>query len=404
MYEGTNFQSIRVHAHIQKDRKAMIYRFIAISFILLGAGCANDSSPRPTHESCTIVRSYSGQPLRNSIDEATWSLVPQPRSGLTMDEIAALEGAFSHANTATSAPSMTVAVWQAGGSPWTRTSGTPVNHLHYWASVGKIVTASAILKLVENDRLSLDQSVSEYVDGVPNGDIITLRMLLNHTSGLFSANEDTQRSSNDGQLGLVGVLEVANRQPPYFCPGEGWRYSNTGYVLLSAIIEDVTGQPYHVAAYDLVLAQSAGREIRLLGPSSSVAGVVLPAEPVNQPTGDIRQPRGAGVAVGSAESMVLFLRDLLSGQILEKATVKQMLDDLYPMFENGLYYGLGLMAYDVPGEVGSQLWIGHSGGAPGARAILVFSPEKQSIVAVAMTGEGPAEAAANLMFGALQDD
>ncbi|MEP5758387.1 MAG: serine hydrolase domain-containing protein [Litoreibacter sp.] len=319
-----------------------------------------------------------------------------------MDEIAALERAFSHANTATSAPSMTAAVWQVGGSPWTQTSGTPDGHLHYWASVGKIITASAILKLVENDRLLLDQPVSEYIDGVPNGDIITLRMLLNHTSGLFSANEDTP--SIDRHLDLVGVLEVANRQPPYFCPGEGWRYSNTGYVLLSTIIEDVTGQPYHVAAYDLVLAQSAGREMRLLGPNSSVAGVVLPAEPVNQPTGDIRQPRGAGVAVGSAESMVLFLRDLLSGQILEETTVKQMFEDLYPMFDNGLYYGLGLMVYDVPGEVGSQLWIGHSGGAPGARAILVFSPEKQSIVAVAMTGEGPTEAAANLMFSALQDD
>lgn len=395
------------HARLRtcwKERNAMIFRIFTFSFMLLGAGCTNDVSPRPSHDRCSTVRPYAGAPLRASIDATTLSVLPQSQSGLTNDEIAALERAFSRASSATSAPSMSVAVWQNGGNPWVQISGTPDGNLHYWASVGKIVTAAAILKLVENGLLSLDQPISEYVDGVPNGEIITLRMLLNHTSGLFSANEDTQNSSDGEQLDLVDVLEVVLRHPPYACPGEIWRYSNTGYVLLGAAIEEVTDQPYHIAAYDLVLAQSSGRDIRLLGPNSSVAGVVLPAEPVNQPTGDIRQPRGAGVAVSSAESMVLFLRDLLGGQILEKETVEQMLIELYPMFENGLYYGLGLMVYDVPGQTGSQMWIGHSGGAPGARAILAFSPEKQGIVAVAMTGEGSAEATANLMFGSLQGE
>ena len=79
------------------------------------------------------------------------------------------------------------------------------------------------------------------------------------------------------------------------------------------MIGDITDQPYHVAAYDLVLAQSASRDIRLLGPDNSLAGVVQPTHPVNEPTEDIREPRGAGVAVASAESMTLFLIYLLSG-------------------------------------------------------------------------------------------
>ena len=100
--------------------------------------------------------------------------------------------------------------------------------------------------------------------------------------------------------------------------------------------------------------------------------MVQPTHPVNEPTEDIREPRGAEIAVASPESMALFLSYLLSGRILEEETVAQMLEDLYLTFDNGLSYRFGLMVYDVPGETGSKMWVGHSGGAPGARAILVF--------------------------------
>jgi D-alanyl-D-alanine carboxypeptidase len=170
------------------------------------------------------------------------------------------------------------------------------------------------------------------------------------------------------------------------------------------VIEAATGQPYHVAAHNLVLAQNGGRDIRLLAPDSALEGVVLPAPSANVPIGDIRQPRGAGAAVASAENMSLFLRDLLSGQVLPENTTALMFENLYPMFEDGLFYGLGMMVFDVPGGSPPQLWIGHSGGAPGARAILVFSPELQSIVAVALTGEGSVEATANLLFSVLTNE
>ena len=75
--------------------------------------------------------------------------------------------------------------------------------------------------------------------------------------------------------------------------------------------------------------------------------------------------------------MALFLSYLLGGRIVEEETAAQMLEDLYLTFDNGLsyglLYGLGLMVCDMPGETGSKPWVGHSGGALGARAILVFS-------------------------------
>ncbi len=382
----------------------MTYRIVAIAALVLSAGCASDQPRQKTHEECSIVHAYAGEPLRSPIEPATFRLVAETQSGLTAAEIATLEGSFAQALEATGAPSMTAAVWQNGGEPWMQTSGTPDGHVHYWASVGKLVTSSAILKLYEDGRLSLNEPVSNYIAGVPNGDIITLRMLLNHTSGLFSATETEKQRREGLQLDLANVLRVINEQPPYACPGEISRYSNTGYILLSTVIEEVTDQPYHVAAHDLVLARSAGRDIRLVGPDSDLDGVVLPEEQPNMPIWDIRQPRGAGVALATSESMTLFMRDLMSGQILREDTVALMLEEIYPTFDDGSSYGLGIMVYDLPPDAASQLLVGHSGGAPGARALLAYSLEQNSIVAVAFTGEGPAEAFVNILLRSLDSE
>lgn len=99
-------------------------------------------------------------------------------------------------------------------------TAVPQGQVHYWASVGKIATASAVMKLVEQGRLSLDDPISNYIEHVPNGESTSLRMLTNHTSGLFGANEDSQVRTNGAQLDLASVLEVINRQPPYACPGD----------------------------------------------------------------------------------------------------------------------------------------------------------------------------------------
>ncbi len=329
-------------------------------------------------------------------------LIPGSQSGLTDGETDALGSAVATALSETGASSLSVAVWQSGGDPWTARPGTPPGTLHYWASVGKIVTAAAILRLAEDGRLTLDDPISAYVEGVPNGNVITLRMLLDHTSGLYSANEDPVVRSNAVSLDCEGLLEVVSRQPPYACPGAAWRYSNSGYTLLGYVVEDVTGEPYHQAAADLVLSRSAARAIRILAPDDSMTDVAAPTGGTDRPTFGFRAHQGAGGVVADAESMALFLRDLLAGRIVSQATVADMTADLYPMFQDGLWYGLGLMVYDVREPDGHVVWIGHSGGVPGARALVAFDPERAGIVAVAMTGEGSSEATANLLFNALE--
>jgi D-alanyl-D-alanine carboxypeptidase len=372
-----------------------------LALVLLTAACVGTGPTRITHETCTDVAPYVGEALRVPVPAGALRLRPGEASGITPPERAALAGAYARAREATGAPTMTVAVWQDGGAPWTAGHGMAPGDLHYWASVGKIVTAAAILWLGEQGRLSLEDPIGAYVDGVPNGDIITLRMLLSHTSGLFSANEAPDVRTTGTRLDLAEMLAVVREEPPYACPGATWRYSNSGYTLLGAVIERVTGWPYHEAAETLVLSRSAARNLRVLAPDDPLDGVV-PEGTGNEPRPHIRGHGAAGGIVADAGSMALLLRDLLSGRIIKPESVARMAETLYPMFDEGLFYGLGLMVYDVPGPDGSTAWIGHSGGVPGHRALVAYMPEKSAIVAVALTGEGSAEATANALLGALE--
>jgi D-alanyl-D-alanine carboxypeptidase len=94
----------------------------------------------------------------------------------------------------------------------------------------------------------------------------------------------------------------------------------------------------------------------------------------------------------------------MAGRILRCTTVAGMTDALYPVFQEGMWYGLGLMVHDVPGLCGGTVWIGHSGGVPGVRVVLAYAPDRDAVVAVALTGEGSAKATANLLLSALEHD
>jgi D-alanyl-D-alanine carboxypeptidase len=98
--------------------------------------------------------------------------------------------------------------------------------------------------------------------------------------------------------------------------------------------------------------------------------------------------------------MITFLDALLAGRLLPQP-IPRMGAQLYPMFDPGAFYGLGLMVYDVTEPDGRLFWVGHSGGAPGVSAIVVWSPRQAAFAAVALSGEGSAAAFANALLKAL---
>lgn len=100
--------------------------------------------------------------------------------------------------------------------------------------------------------------------------------------------------------------------------------------------------------------------------------------------------------------MVRFWQALLGGRLLKHQAVRGLLERLYPMFDQGTYYGRGVMLYDFSnGKEVNSIWLGHSGGAPGSKAIVVYSTKSRAFAAVALNTDGSAEATANLLLKAL---
>src|SRR5438093_623042 len=133
-----------------------------------------------------------------------------------------------------------------------RAHGTPmrIGDRFRVGSVTKTFVAALVLQLAGEGKLSLDDTVEKWVPGlVPGGDRITVRELLNHTSGLFDYLNDGDGTVLQpyvkGDLGHVwtpqAIVGVATKHPPHFPPGGGWSYSNTGYIVLGLIVEAATG-------------------------------------------------------------------------------------------------------------------------------------------------------------------
>jgi D-alanyl-D-alanine carboxypeptidase len=137
-------------------------------------------------------------------------------------------------------------------------------------SIAKIMTATIVLKLVENEKLELDDKIGVYLpdslmeglhvyEGRSCGEEITVRHLLSHTSGI----PDDWASPKFFELIMADLQKrwtpeetvefVKQNCEPHFAPGDGWRYSDTGYNLLGLIIERVTGRELHVVYRDLLL-------------------------------------------------------------------------------------------------------------------------------------------------------
>ena len=116
------------------------------------------------------------------------------------------------------------------------------------ASNTKTMTAAMILQLAQEDKLSLDDAVSKYVPGVPNGDHITIAELLEMRSGLYNYTDAPEISANMDHdptkvWSPAELLAIAFAHPPNAPPGTAFEYNNTNYLLLSLVVEKVDGKP-----------------------------------------------------------------------------------------------------------------------------------------------------------------
>jgi D-alanyl-D-alanine carboxypeptidase len=256
-------------------------------------------------------------------------------------------------------------------------------------SVTKSFVATVVLQLVGEGKLALDDTVESRLPGVVKGGTgITLQQLLNMTSGLpdFLTDDKTiDRSLGRGQWTRVWepqqLVALANRHAPHFAPGKGWRYSNTGYVVLGMIVERVTGHPIAQELRTRVFrplglsATSFDSAPRIAGPHSY--GYFRDGKRLLD-VSDINPSYGwaAGAVTSTLDDVARFYRALLGGKLLGADLLRQM-ETVVPIpGANG--YGLGLLQLRIP--CGS-VW-GHNGGITGYRTWAMNSRDGRRQVVV----------------------
>ncbi|WP_422344133.1 serine hydrolase domain-containing protein [Parasphingorhabdus sp.] len=345
---------------------------------------------------CSTVEKYAGPaPISIALPSAE-SASPEP---MPVDR-EALSVLFADMFARSKAASMTVALANHSGPIWTETQGLEdKEQLHYWASVGKSYTAIVIMQLVEEGRLSLDDKLANWIADVPNGDLITVEMLLNHTSGLYSTNEDPSlRTNGPKPLNIKDNVEILKRHGAPFCPGQNWRYSNTGYLFLGTIAEQVDGQRLSQIIQTRIIDKIGLSNTRMVDADDDVSDVAKP-RPSDKQKSDIRTPGPAGPIAATSTDLILFWRAFLDGKLVKPETRDKMFAELFPMFDKNTFYGLGVMAMRAPGKNGEPaLWIGHAGGMPGMKAFVMIDPVNRQYASVALTGDGPASAVAYNML------
>ncbi|MDM5291781.1 serine hydrolase domain-containing protein [Peribacillus simplex] len=249
-------------------------------------------------------------------------------------------------------------------------------------SVTKTFTATVVLQLAGENRLNLDDSIEKWLPGVIqgngyNGNQITIRQILNHTSGIaeYSRSKDADFMDTKKSYTAEEIVKLGISLPPDFVPGKGWSYSNTGYVLLGILIEKVTGNSYAEEIENRIIEPLELLDTFLPGNSSVIPGTKH-ARGYSQPdeTSEIKDVTyynpsagsSAGDMISDADDLNKFFSYLLGGKILKEEQLKQMLTTV-PVGRKGIEgYGLGIFEFKLPHGV--SIW-GHTGGILGFSTI-----------------------------------
>ncbi|MFJ8359071.1 serine hydrolase domain-containing protein [Streptomyces sp. NPDC093984] len=296
--------------------------------------------------------------------------------------------------------------WRGAAGVADRDTGRPVtpDMEQRIGSISKAMTAVALLQQVAAGRLDLDAPVSRYLPGlVPGqrGDRITVRMLLNHTSGIgdyvlyaFPSLQTLSTSSLDENrfrhLDPRELVRMGVQAPPTGAPGEKWSYSNTNYIIAGLLLGKLTGESPERYITRNVIRRAGLRHTyfpvspRITGPHpklyESFYGLIDP--PRDYSVYDMSWAGTAGAVVSTMADLDRFYRQLLTGRLLPAAELAEM-ETTVPMTDDQGnvtgHYGLGVRRFDW----GCGTFWGHSGAVFGAETWVISSPDGRRQMALA---------------------
>ncbi|TXS21388.1 class A beta-lactamase-related serine hydrolase [Streptomyces sp. ms191] len=326
-----------------------------------------------------------------------------PAHGLGPELTARLDKAVEDVRRQAGIPGIAVGLWLPGRGSYVRATGVantatgePMTTDGYVriGSETKTFTVTALLKLVDDRRIKLDDPISAYVDGVPDGENITLRQLAGMRSGLFPYTSDP-----DFQHDLLSdptrsftpheVLAYGYKHKNVFAPGAQFQYSNTNLVLLGLVVEKVSGRRL-VDFIDKRVLRPAhlrhtlfpeGAEFPSPHPrgytDQTLTGAVADATDWNP-----SWAWAAGAMISDMQDLRRWAKILATGELLSPRTQAERLKT-QPTGFPGTSYGLGI--FDADG------WIGHNGSIPGYETVTVYLPSQKATMVLMLNTDSSSQ-------------
>jgi len=259
------------------------------------------------------------------------------------------------------------------------------------ASVSKTFTSVAVQKLAEEKKLSLDDPIERWlpadlVEKIPNGRGITIRQLLDHTSGIADYNEISiilLEYQNPGiPVTYQAAMEQGINESPLYPPGTNYTYSNVNYILLTLIIDKAAGVPYEDYVTRNIFVPTGMNDTfiqeinHIPGPHMTATQRGENGTYVDLSNLYVQFDRGAGDIVSTTADLNRFHRALREGKVISKSSFATMEKPSPQSREQG--YGLGYM---TGFNAASNLTLlGHGGGYPGSFTLWDYLPEKDTYV------------------------
>lgn len=248
-------------------------------------------------------------------------------------------------------------------------------------SITKMFTATIIFQLIEEEKLTLDTKLSKFYPQIPNSQETTISYMLGHRSGIHNFTDDKEyeqymniKKSKKEMLDLIAKLK------PDFKPNEQTAYSNSNYVLLGYIIEEITNSTYQQELERRISAKLNfsntyyGNKINIKN-EEAVSYQFQDKAWVVQPETNMSIPHGAGAIVSSPYELTSFINALFNNRLISENSLNQMKE-----IKEG--FGKGLMQFSLRDKSA----YGHNGGIDGFVSHLAYFPQEK--VALTITANG----------------
>src|ERR671936_602563 len=310
-------------------------------------------------------------------------------------------------------PGAIVGVWVPGRGTWVRAAGLadratkrPMQVQDYTriGSLTKTFIGTLILQLVAEGKLGLDDSIKRWAPRVPNAQHITVRELLNMSSGLYNYGEDKQGWVRQAfaptgqalarQWTPQQLVQVAIAHKPYFPPGKGFHYSNTNTILLGMIIEQITGRPVQDVLRTRIL-QPLGLTHTVFPttaamPSPHLHGYSAEGGPLTEVNTTANMSWGwtAGAMISTLADLHTWPQALATGALIRPALQRERL--IWNPYTVGVRRGAAWYGLAITNDGG---FLGHAGGLPGFNTQAASQPGAHATIVVLTNSdaEAPAE-------------